>query len=233
MAPTPEGTSLAAFLQEVEGSSNALVLAERLMRYCRYNEATFHAWDADVREEAALPGLERQADLMFREQIDDFEFEPEDQARIVAFLRASDSIPPVVRAKVLLDRLAARYTAQIQATCSRRGAGPLQPEQLFPVFRPPVRDLVGTGDLSTNPDSRPQRLEYTPGLGLMPADLAGIQVEFDYSQEDQLCAFGTVRKPLRLAVGIVNASLNELTWDETDDPPPAQLLECSAAWRLG
>jgi hypothetical protein len=204
MPPPDDDAALAALVNEVQASADALLLAEQLMRFCRQHEASYHEWHADPAQEAALPDWDRRANHLLREELDDFDFTEEDRNRIIEFLRSGAGIPAVVRAKVLLGQVAARYTPQIQTAFSRRPAGPLQPEQLFPVFRPQVRSIIGSEYLGTNPDSRPQRAEYVPGLGLAPADLAGIQVAFDFSQEHQLSAFGTTSQSLKLAIGILN-----------------------------
>ncbi len=226
----PASDPLAALVSAIATCDSAFRLMEVLLQFCRDQAEAYREWDDDLTGKANLPALCQQA----QDVIAGFGgtvFTAEDLPEIVSQIRDAvlafvqhESPPPVARVCVLLLVLDHEWTPKLRRMYPDDRPGPLAPGQLFPVYWP---NLKANGwfpktKLSAAPSSLAQPPEFLPQWGLAPSSnvFSGRRVEFVFPARTEVTR--PITGPLKLGVGVLNASRDELMWDTVPTPPPAR-----------
>lgn len=228
MNPAPD--PLAALVSAIATCDSAFRLMEVLLQFCRDQAEAYREWDDDLTGKANLPALCQQA----QDVIAGFGgtvFTAEDSPEHIAAIRDATSAfvqqsppPPVVRACVLLSALDRELTPKLRAMYPDYHPDPLAPDQLFPVYWPNLKanGWFPKSKLCAAPSSLAQPPEFLPHWGLAPSAevFSGRRVEFVFTT--RMDVKRPIHGPLKLGVGVLNASTTELTWDKVPEPPPAR-----------
>lgn len=223
---------LAPLLASIASCDSAFRLMELLMRFCRDQAPAYREWEEDVTWQADRPAAATEVRSVVA-TFGGMVFAPEDDPDTLNRIRTAvaDYIqkttpPPVVRAELLLRGLDHELTPQLRALYPDFHPGPLAPGQLFPVYWPNLKrnGWLPPDKLSIAPLSLSQPPGFLPKWALAPsADVfSGRQVEFVFPARTDVTP--DISGPLRLGVGVLNATTAELTWEE-DTTPPARFRD--------
>jgi hypothetical protein len=207
--------------ESIAACDSAFRLMELLMHFCRDQVAVFREWDEVLANHASVPTAQKAAKLV----VDNFGgvvFTPEDPHELLEGIRSAitgyvrqDEPPPVVRAELLVQVFGSVFTPKLRSLYPDWHSGSLASKQLFPVYWPNLKKngWFQKDKLSTPPSSLSQPPGYLPYWGLAPGPevFSGRRVEFVFAGRTNVSQ--PIPGPLILAVGVLNAAADELTWE--------------------